>query len=209
MTTRRRLAFLACAANRARVLLLSSGVALFVTQTARAQESVFTLDPAQTRIEFALPAELHTVRGTFKLKTGTIRFNRTTGAASGEIIVDATSGYTGNHGRDAKMHREILESAKFPEIIFTLRNISGTLTPKGPSPIEVVGVLRLHGEDHDVTLATAVERDGGECKASMRFTVPYVMWGLKSPNTFFLRVSKEVQVEIYAAGTLSSPSGQP
>jgi hypothetical protein len=38
--------------------------------------------------------------------------------------VDATSGDTGNTGRDHKMHQEILESQRYPEIIFTPTRMS-------------------------------------------------------------------------------------
>ena len=209
MKTRRRRAFLRFHALGAKMLFAAATVALFAARCARAQDSVFTLDPAQTRIEFTLPAELHTVHGNFKLKSGAIRFDTASGAASGAIIVNAASGDSGNHGRDAKMHREILESAKFAEIVFTPRKISGPLGRQGPSQIEVAGVLTLHGEDHDVTLTMDIEKNGETCKASTRFAIPYVKWGLKNPSTFFLRVSKEVQIEIHASGTLSAPRAEP
>jgi polyisoprenoid-binding protein YceI len=63
------------------------------------------LDPANTRIEFTSAATLHTVHGTFALKSGTIHVNPSNGAAGGPVVVDATSGDTGNTGRDHKMHQ--------------------------------------------------------------------------------------------------------
>ena len=93
--------------------------ALILAPASRAQESVVQLDPAQTKIEFSLGGNFHTVHGKFALKSSAIRFDPSSGKISGAIVVDATSGDSGNSGRDKKMHREILESAKFPEIVFT------------------------------------------------------------------------------------------
>jgi len=73
-----------------------------------AQQITVNLDPAQTKIEWTLGDVLHTVHGTFKLKSGSVTFDPKSGDASGEIIVDATSGESGNHARDQKMHKEIL-----------------------------------------------------------------------------------------------------
>jgi hypothetical protein len=58
------------------------------------------LDPENTRIEFTLAATLHTVHGTFAVKSGTIHFNPSYGAAGGLVVADAASGDTGNTGRD-------------------------------------------------------------------------------------------------------------
>src|SRR5580692_11608914 len=94
-------------------------------ETLRAQETTLELDPANSRIEFTLAATLHTVHGTFALKSGTIHFNPSKGTASGVVVVDATSGNSGNSGRDHKMHAEILESQRYPEITFTPTKMSG------------------------------------------------------------------------------------
>ena len=94
--------------NGSRLFLLLA-VGLW-TGTVRAQEMTVELDPAKTRIEFTLAATMHTVHGSFVLKHGTIRFDPSTRAASGVVVVDATSGSTDNNGRDRKMHREVLES---------------------------------------------------------------------------------------------------
>ena len=53
-----------------------------------AEENSIELDPARTIVSFTLADILHTVRGTFKLKSGSLRFDPSSGLASGEIIVD-------------------------------------------------------------------------------------------------------------------------
>src|SRR3984893_729652 len=173
---------------------------LVLAPSGRAQEVAVQLDPVQTKIEFTLGSTLHTVEGTFKLKGGAIRLDPSTGKMSGSIIVDATSGQSGNEGRDRKMHREILESGKYPEIVFTPNQVKGTFNPKGPSKLEVSGQFSLHGQDHDMTLPIDVQPAGGPMQMAAHITIPYIKWGLKNPSTFILRASDKVEVDIHAVG---------
>ena len=178
--------------------------ALILAPTFRAQESIVKLDPTQTKIEFSLSGNMHTVHGKFALKSSSISFDPASGKISGAIVVDATSGDTGNGGRDKKMHREILESAKFPEIIFAPRQVTGTVAANGTSKVDVAGQFRLHGQDHDVTLPIDVQADGRTMQLTTHMDVPYVQWGLKNPSNFLLRVSDKVAIDIQATGRLQS-----
>jgi polyisoprenoid-binding protein YceI len=163
------------------------------------------LDPAQTTIEFTLDSTLHTVHGTFKLKSGHISFDAATGKASGEIVVDATSGDSDNKGRDKKMHQEILESQKYPEIVFTPEHVKGAVNPQGVSQVELSGLFRVHGQDHEITMTFEVQAPAGDkVQASTHFSVPYVQWGIKSPSTFLLRASDTVEIEVHASGQFIS-----
>jgi len=172
-----------------------------------AQDLTIDLDPAITKIDFSLSATMHTVHGTFKLKSGRIRFDPATGKMSGTIVVDATSAETGNSSRDAKLHGEILESRQFPEIVFTPNRAKGPLiqmlNQQKAAEVEVSGVFRLHGQDHDATLAMSVAPGGaGRMDISTKFTVPYVQWGLKNPSTLVLRVGDTVDMEVQTRGKI-------
>lgn len=194
--------------HAARVLLLLMAVSGMVC-AAGAQDSVVRLDPAQTKVEFSVGSTLHNVHGNFKLKSGEIRFDPSSGRASGAIVVAATSGDTANEGRDKKMHEKVLESEKFPEIVFTPIQVHGKIGAQGTSQVEVAGVFRLHGQDHDLTMTMAVEpRGGNQIQATTHFGVPYVKWGLKNPGNFMLRVDDTVDVEIHAAGQMTSDVGR-
>jgi polyisoprenoid-binding protein YceI len=187
------------------LLAVSAGLAtLILPPASRAQESIVQLDPAQTKIEFSLEGNFHTVHGKFALKSSTIRFDSSTGKISGSIVVDATSGESGNNGRDKKMHREILESAKFPDIVFTPGQITGTVAAAGASKVEVAGQFRLHGQDHEVMLPIDVKADGQNLQIATHIEIPYVQWGLKNPSNFLLRVSDKVAVDIQATGHVQS-----
>lgn len=186
-------------------LLPASGM----VRAARAQETVVHLDPAQTKVEFSVGSTLHTVHGTFKLKSGEVRFDPANGKASGAIIVDAASGDSANDGRNKKMHETVLESRKFAEIVFTPTQVRGKIATQGTSEVEVAGVFRLHGQDHDLMMTVAVEpRGGNQIQAATHFGVPYVKWGLKSPSGFLLKVDDTVEVEIRAAGQITSDSAR-
>ena len=195
-----------CALRRA--LILSAAIAMCSLAPAlRAQDSEFVPDPASTTVDFTLGASLHTVHGSFKLKNGTIHFDPQKGTASGQIVVDATSGESGSDGRDKKMHQEILESPKFSEVIFVPQRMQGAIVPQATSHVAVTGLLKLHGQDHEITLDFSVTPDAsGRTQANAHFSIPYVKWGLKNPSTFILRVTDTVDIDIHAIGQLTSVS---
>jgi polyisoprenoid-binding protein YceI len=154
------------------------------------------LDPAKTNVQFTLHDVLHTVHGTFKLKKGSIHFDPDSGKASGEIVVDVTSGASGSEARDRRMHKEILQSWRYPEATFTPDRVNGKLAPQGQSEIDVHGVFNIHGADHELTLHFQVDRTGDQYTASTHFTLPYVQWGMKNPSNFLLKVDKTVELDI-------------
>ena len=179
-----------------------------VAPLAFAQEATLLLDPEQTTVRFTLEATMHTVHGTFRLKNGAIKFNPATGAASGTVVVDATSGETGNQRRDRNMHRDVLVGARYPEITFTPTRVIGPVQPQSESSVQVEGVLRLQGSDHTITLPFKVRASESELHAITQFTVPYVAWGLKNPSTFFLHVADKVELSIDATGKLTTAAAQ-
>ncbi len=184
-------------------LSLMALLLLWAPLTISAQQEQVTLDPAQTKIEWTLGDVLHTVHGTFKLKSGTISFDPRTGDAGGEIVVDATSGESGNHSRDNKMHKEVLESKRYPEITFLPKHVLGKLADQGSSTLQVQGVFHIHGADHDLTLSIPVQKTGPNVQATSSFVIPYQDWGMKNPSTLFLRVDNKVSISIASAGKLT------
>jgi polyisoprenoid-binding protein YceI len=184
-------------------------LALFVIPTvisAAAQDTAFQLDPAQTSVKFTLGDVLHTVRGTFLLKHGALQFDPASGKISGEIVVDAKSGESGSGMRDRKMHKEILESERYPDIAFRPDKIEGPLASQGKSSVMVHGTFSIHGVDREITVPAEVEMSADHWTATVHFTVPYEKWGMKNPSTLFLRVNDSVEIDLVAAGTLAKPS---
>lgn len=193
-------------------LLLSAAAAppRLITQAAAVKGSAansavsLTLDPAQSKVHWTLPSSLHTVHGTFAVTRGVLNFDGESGKASGYIVVNAKSGESGNDGRDAKMHKEILETAKYPEVVFHPSQIEGKVPPTGTCDVKVRGTLSVHGTDHEITALVHAEIAGANWKGNARFDVPYVEWGIKNPSNFLLKASKVVSLEVEMAGTAQS-----
>ena len=183
------------------ILFAAAGVAA-------AQQMAFRVDPAQSNVDFTLGDVLHTVHGTFHMKSSTVQFDPSTGAASGELMVDATSGDSGSKGRDKKMHKEVLESAKYPEIRFTVQSFQGKLIENGTADVQLTGIMILHGSDHPFRVSAPVKLTGESAAADVHFVVPYVKWGMKNPSTFILRVDDKVDIVVHAVGTITERAAQ-
>ena len=182
------------------LLLASTGL------LAQQVPTVLRLDPAKTSASITLNATLHTVHGKFILRRGELRFDPFTGTVSGEIVFDATSGKTANDGRDHKMHTDVLESAKFPDISFRPDRVEGKVSDSGTSTVQVHGQFGIHGTEHEVTVPVEVRFERDHWKASTHFEVPYVKWGMKNPSNLFLHVGDSVEVEFEGEGALQAPS---
>ncbi len=161
-----------------------------------------TFDPAQSKVEFTLGDVLHTVHGAFKLTRGSVQFDPENGKASGELVIDPKSGDSGSGARDSRMKSNILEADKYPEITFRPDYIKGPVPEGGSGHVDVHGVFRIHGADHELTLPVDVERSGQRLTMKTHFDVPYVQWGMKNPSTFLLKVDKTVRIDIQSFGKL-------
>ena len=171
-----------------------------------ASEIVLGIDPAQSNVHWTLGSTVHTVHGSFAFKKGTLRLDTSTGKARGEIIVDATSGNSGNDSRDKKMHKEVLESGRYAEVIFRPERVEGSIAPQGTFTVQVHGLFVLHGSEHELTVPVQAELTGDQWTGSARFSVPFIDWGLKNPGNFFLKVNHTVATELEMKGNLQNPA---
>jgi polyisoprenoid-binding protein YceI len=173
-----------------------------ISATAQQSGVDLTLDPASTTIHWTLGAVMHTVHGTFKLKSGAVHLDPNTGQMTGTLVVDATSGESGDNARDQKMHESILESSQYPTITFRPEHLKGAFQPNQAETLTVDGIFNLHGQDHPLQLTVNLRPSANAISFVTHFDVPYVQWGLKDPSTFVLRVSKDVSVEIEATAQI-------
>ena len=174
------------------------------TPQAPTSEIVLTFDPAQSKIHWTVDSTLHMVHGTFDLDHGTLRLNPETGKAGGEIVVHTNTGQSGNDSRDARMHKEILQTAKYPDVVFRPTELEGKLLLSGPSDGKLHGLFVIHGAEHDLTAQVHAELSGDRWKGTGKFEVPYVMWGIKDPSNFLLKVKHVVNVDLELAGAVGS-----
>ena len=158
------------------------------------------VDPRQSKVRWSVDSTLHTVHGTFAVKSGRLLLDPQTGTASGEIVVLATSGESGNSSRDEKMHKVVLESAKFPDVAFRPTQVEGKLAASGNSDVQLHGVFLLHGSAHELTVPVHAVMNSGKWQGTAKFQVPYIQWGLKDPSNWLLKVKPAVQVELDLVG---------
>jgi polyisoprenoid-binding protein YceI len=188
-----------------------SGIALILSATATpprpqvaqtaVKEIVLSIDPARSQVHWSVDSTMHTVHGTFTLKSGSVHFDADSGKAGGEIVVLATSGESGNASRDEKMHNVVLESGTYPDAIFRPNQVDGKFSNSGGSDVKVHGTFVLHGSPHEMIVPIHVESNSGNWKGSGKFEVPYIQWGLKNPSNFLLKVQPVVTVEVDLSGS--------
>jgi polyisoprenoid-binding protein YceI len=182
--------------------LSATGRPLQSAERTTSPEPVLKLDPAQSTVHWTLDSTLHTVHGTFGLTRGTVQFDPETGKASGEIVVSAQTGESGDRSRDARMHNEILESAKYPEVIFRPTQIEGQVARSGASDLKLHGIFSIRGSDHPLVALVHVDMSPVRWKGNCTFDVPYIAWGMKNPSNFLLKVKPLVNVEVETGGSI-------
>ena len=138
-----------------------------------------------------------------RLSEGRVELDPESGAAAGRIVVAAKSLDTDHEGRDKKMHDKVLESARYPDLVFEPLSVSGEVHAEGESRLILEGTFAIHGEGHPLSVDVVVRLQGESLSAETEFEVPYVAWGMNDPSKLVMRVAKEVRVRIEGAGHLT------
>jgi polyisoprenoid-binding protein YceI len=172
---------------------MTLAVAVCLAPEAFGQQMSVDFDPAATKINWTLVGNVHTTHGTFQLKQGHVDVAE--GRISGELVVAADSGDSGNSTRDKRMKTEILESGKFPDIRFKVTKLEG-VEPN----FRVVGQFTIHGASHELSIPMQMKINGSEVSGTGKFVAPFVDWGMKDPSNFLFKVNKTVEVELIAEG---------
>jgi polyisoprenoid-binding protein YceI len=175
---------------------------VLVALPALAERIDLDIDPAATKVNWTLGDVLHTVHGTFKLKKSDFWFDSASGQAGGVLIVDAASGESGSNARDSRMHKNVLESDRYPEITFVPDRVEGAVARTGDSEVKLHGMFTIHGGTHEVLMKVKCHAEPQALNATVSFTVPYVKWGMRDPSNFLLRVKNYVDIDIQAAGRI-------
>jgi polyisoprenoid-binding protein YceI len=186
-------------------LLVLSALPQHAAPPAPSSELFLVLDPAASKVHWTLGTTLHTVHGTFALKKGALQLDLANGKIGGEIIVDAASGNSGDDSRDKKMHKDVLESGRYTEVVFRPDRVEGKIALQGSSKVQIHGILTLHGVEHELTVPVEAELTGDHWVGSAKFSVPFIDWGLKNPSSFLLKVKHSVDIELELKGSAQSP----
>jgi polyisoprenoid-binding protein YceI len=132
----------------------------------------------------------------FKLKPGDLWFDPDSARAGGLLVVDATSGESGSKARDSRMHANVLESARYPEIAFRPDRVDGKIGSTGDYDLQLHGEFTIHGGTHEMLMKVKTHIEQQQLTAAISFTVPYVKWGMKDPSNFLLKVKDYVDIDI-------------
>lgn len=151
---------------------------------------------------------MHTVKGSFQLKNGELQFDPASLKISGELVFDASSGQSGNGSRDRKMHKDVLESARYPEIAFRPDRVEGKVAASGTSTVQVHGMFRIHGAEHEMTAPAEVTPGTDQWMISSHFVIPYGKWGMKNPSVLFLRVGNSVDLVFHGTCSVKSDASK-
>lgn len=146
------------------------------------QDDIVQLDAARTNIDFTLLGNLHSTHGRFTLKRGIIRIHPGTAAASGEIAIAAASEDSSEDLRDAITKNAILDVDHYPEIIFIPQRVNGIRESQGNFYGQITGQMHVLGASHPISAQVKGRIFGDEITAECTFLVPYVEWGVESPN---------------------------
>lgn len=186
-----------------RFAAILAGLAVLVPLSAASSTSALRLEPTDSSVAFDLDTTFHEVHGSMKVLEGNIRFDPSSGEVSGRVVVDATSASTEHAKRDKKMHRQVLESERYPRIVFEPRRFEGVLASGRESDLEIDGTIEIHGSAHRVKIPARVRLAGDSLTGTARFTVPYVEWGMKDPSVLMFRAGKEVRIVLSFVGTVA------
>lgn len=151
-------------------------------------------------LRWDLPATLHTVHGVAPLLSGTVDAEP---AARGEwtirsrIVVPAGAMRTGNKSRNKKMREQVLETGRFPEIVFEARRVTADLSrfPKDQHlTVEVTGDLTVHGKAVRVKLPVDVFVRPDHVLLQGSFPLAWKQFGLADPSFGLVKVREPLKV---------------
>ncbi len=163
----------------------------------------YRVDPATSEVHFTLGASDHPVEGTFHVTSGEFTLEPGSGIMTGSIAVDAASGESGNKSRDKKMTNSQLKAQTYPAVTFAPTKFSGQVKNSGDSTGQVEGNFTLINQAHPITVPMNVHIESDHFTATGSFPVPFVNWGVKDPSFMFMKVDKEVKIQLKLAGTFT------
>jgi polyisoprenoid-binding protein YceI len=155
---------------------------------------------AGSDLRWDLPATLHTVHGVAPVLTGTLDAEPGTGGQwriRSRVVVPAAAMTTGRESRDKKMREEVLETDKFPEVVFESRHVSADLSrfPKDEHfTVEVTGDLTVHGKAVRVKLPVDVFVRPDHVVLQGSFPLAWKQFGLADPSFGLIKVREPLKV---------------
>lgn len=148
----------------------------------------YKVEVAGSSVRWELPASFEPIKGIVPLFHGSIEANPLSGGAwdvRARIVVPAAAMRTGNRRRDRTLREKVLETGRYPEIVFELRKFTGDLSRFRPGetfPVQVVGDLTVHGKTEAVQLPVDVSVFPTAVVLTGSFPVHWKAYGLQDPS---------------------------
>jgi polyisoprenoid-binding protein YceI len=168
-------------------LLALAGVAVSAVEDP-VHPLLYKIEVAGSSVRWELPVTFEPIKGVVPLFHGSIEAKPlSTGAwdVSARIVVSAAAMRTGNRRRDRTLREKVLETARYPEIVFELRQFTGDLSRFRPGqtfPVQVVGDLTVHGKTAPVQLPVDVSVFPKAVILTGSFPVHWKAYGLEDPS---------------------------
>lgn len=183
------------------IALAVVGILVDVWLRAQAPEAIrYRFDAARSMLRWELPATLHTVRGVAPRFEGSVQADSLPGGGHdvrGRIVVDAASMNTGNPRRDRTMREKVLETDRYPEIVFELKRFTGDLSRLRPGQnftVQIEGALTVHGHTEPVLLPVDVYVLQDQVTVTGSLPLHWKKYGLADPSFGLVKVKEPMQV---------------
>jgi polyisoprenoid-binding protein YceI len=148
----------------------------------------YKVEVAGSSVRWELPATFEPIKGVVPLFHGSIEADPLSGGGwdvRARIVVPSASMRTGNRLRDRTLREKVLETARYPEIVFELRQFTGDhsqIRPGQTFPVQVVGDLTVHGKTATVQLPVDVSVFPTAVVLTGSFPVHWKAFGLQDPS---------------------------
>jgi polyisoprenoid-binding protein YceI len=172
----------------------------------------YRIEAAGSVLNWDLPATLHTVRGRAPEVSGSIDAAQGIGGQwqiQARIVVKAAAMVTGNEKRDRTMREKVLETDRFPEIVFESRQVTADLSRfKAGERLtaEVLGDLTVHGKPAAVRLPVEVSVFPDHVVLQGSFPLSWKQYGVYDPSFGIVTVKDPMKVSFRLRAT-ERPSG--
>jgi len=190
--------------SRMRALRIAAALLLSASGAAAEQSAPgglrYRIVAEGSELRWELPATLHTVHGTAQELEGSVEAEPASGGewrVAGRIAVRAAAMATGNASRDRNMREKVLETDRFPEIVFEARRVVGDLGRLSPGQhltVEVSGDLTVHGKALPLRLPVDVDVLADHVLLNGSFPLNWRAYGLNDPSFGLVKVREPMKI---------------
>jgi hypothetical protein len=159
----------------------------------------YTIVPGRTRIEVTARSSVHDTTTVWTVMTGTIEVDpQDPGAgATAVLTVDMREFDAGDRLKNWKVRGD-LEPDKYPEAVFTLRDLREVRAAAGDGrwQAQAPGTIRWRGREAAITAVGAATLGPSAVSAECSFDLDVRTVGVKPPKILMLKVEEIVTVKV-------------